>query len=90
MNTNTPVLYIADSNNTININLTNAITRYILAYMKKLISELKLYRLKHGLSQEKLAKKLGVSFCSVNRWLNNSQTPSDLQAYKIEQLLKKG
>lgn len=72
------------------INLTYFITRYILIYMKKLIADLRLYRLKNGLSQVKLAKKLGVTFCSVNRWLNGKQIPSELQAYKIEQLVKKG
>lgn len=73
-----------------NINLTYYITRYIIIYMKKLIADLRLYRLKNGLSQVKLAKRLGVTFCSVNRWLNGKQIPSELQAYKIEQLVKKG
>ncbi len=72
------------------ISLTYFITRYIIIYMKKLIADLRLYRLKNGLSQVKLAKRLGVTFCSVNRWLNGKQIPSELQAYKIEQLIKKG
>jgi DNA-binding XRE family transcriptional regulator len=71
------------------INLTFFITRYILIYMKKLMADLRLYRLKHGLTQVKLAKKLGVTFCSVNRWLKGRQNPSELQVYKIEQLIKK-
>lgn len=58
--------------------------------MNKLMSDLRLYRLKHGLTQIKLAEKLNVTFCSVNRWLKGRQKPSELQAYKIKELIKKG
>lgn len=58
--------------------------------MDNLIKELEKYRLKNRISQEKLAKLLGVSFVSVNRWLNGHAKPQKMQIYQIEQLLRKG
>lgn len=58
--------------------------------MYDLIKELEEYRLKNRISQEKLAKLLGVSFVSVNRWLNGHAKPQKMQIYQIEQLLRKG
>ncbi|MDB9515166.1 helix-turn-helix transcriptional regulator [Kamptonema animale CS-326] len=40
-----------------------------------------------GLSQEKLAAKLGVSFRTVNRWENGRAVPSALALKQIEELL---
>ena len=40
-----------------------------------------------GLSQEKLAAKLGVSFRTVNRWENRRAVPSALATKQIESLL---
>ncbi len=40
-----------------------------------------------GLSQEKLAAKLGVSFRTVNRWENRHAVPSALALKQIEELL---
>lgn len=40
-----------------------------------------------GLSQEKLAAKLGVSFRTVNRWENRRAAPSALATKQIESLL---
>lgn len=40
-----------------------------------------------GLSQEKLAVKLGVSFRTVNRWENRRAVPSALALKQIEGLL---
>lgn len=37
-------------------------------------------------SQEELAKKLGVSFTSVNRWENGQAKPSKLAKKQIEAL----
>ncbi len=39
-----------------------------------------------GLSQEKLAAKLGVTFTSVNRWENGRRKPSPLAMRNIEDL----
>lgn len=51
------------------------------------IESLRLYRLKHQLTQEELARKLGVSFATVNRWFKAKTHPSELQAYRIKKLL---
>ncbi|MBD1999024.1 helix-turn-helix transcriptional regulator [Leptolyngbya sp. FACHB-541] len=40
-----------------------------------------------GLSQEKLAAKLGVSFRTVNRWENGHTLPSALALKQVEELL---
>jgi len=54
-----------------------------------LIEQLRHYRLKRQLTQAQLAKKLGVTFLTLNRWFNGHTKPRDLQRYRIEQLLKK-
>jgi len=43
--------------------------------------------LEHQLTQQALAKKLGVSFTTVNRWFNGKTRPSELQEYQIRKLL---
>jgi len=53
-----------------------------------LIKKLEIYRLENKIPQEKLAKKLGVAFSTVNRWLNGKSKPSKIQSYHIEKLLK--
>lgn len=40
-----------------------------------------------GLSQEKLAARMGVTFSSVNRWENGHSKPSPLAMQKIEELV---
>jgi len=57
--------------------------------MRNLIERLETYRLENRLTQEALAKKLGVTFATVNRWLNDKSKPSKMQVYYIEKLLKK-
>ena len=54
-----------------------------------LIDQLSTYRLERKLSQTQLAKKLDVSFQTVNRWLNRQVKPSQIQEYHIKKLLKK-
>ena len=54
-----------------------------------LIESLRHYRLEHQLTQEELAKKLGVSFATVNRWFKAKTHPSELQEYRIRKLLGK-
>lgn len=53
-----------------------------------LIKQLEIYRLENGITQEKLAKMLGVSYLTVNRWLNRKTKPSKLHEYRIMKLLK--
>ena len=57
--------------------------------MQNILLLLEEYRLKNKITQQKLAKLLGVSFVSVNRWLNGHAKPQKLQIYQIEQLLNK-
>lgn len=41
-----------------------------------------------GLTQEKFAAKLGVTFPTINRWENGRAKPSPLAMQRIEELLK--
>ena len=54
-----------------------------------LIKRLEEYRLKNRITQERLAEMLGVSFCTVNRWLNGQTKPHKIQEYHIKKLLEK-
>jgi transcriptional regulator with XRE-family HTH domain len=54
-----------------------------------LIEELETYRLEKRISQQELAKILGVSFCTINRWFTGKiKKPNKIQSYHIEKLLK--
>ncbi len=54
----------------------------------KLIERLEEYRLENRITQQELAKKLGISFCTVNRWFNGKiKKPNKIQKYHIEKLL---
>lgn len=55
-----------------------------------LINKLEEYRLRKRITQERLAEMLGVSFATVNRWLNGKTKPHKIQKYHIKHLLKKG
>ena len=46
-------------------------------------------RKRTGLTQEKFAAKLGVTFPTINRWENGRTKPSPLAMQKIEELLGK-
>ena len=52
-----------------------------------IIKRLKTYRLEHRLSQEALADKLGVAFCTLNRWERGHNRPSAIQKYHLEKFL---
>jgi len=56
--------------------------------MEKLIKKLEHYRLENKVTQETLAKDLGVAFSTISRWLNGKVTPNKIQAYHIEKFLK--
>ena len=45
-------------------------------------------RKRTGLTQEKFAAKLGVTFPTINRWENNRAKPSPLAMQRIEELLR--
>lgn len=57
--------------------------------MPNLIKKLETYRLENKISQEELAKQLGVAFSTVNRWLNSKSSPNKIQSFHIEKLLVK-
>ena len=56
---------------------------------KDLIDQLNTYRLENKLSQPQLAKKLGVTFQTVNRWLNRHMKPGQIREYHIKKLIKR-
>ena len=45
-------------------------------------------RLKLNLSQEMLARKLDVSFATINRWENGKSLPQKLTLYRFEKFCK--
>lgn len=49
---------------------------------------IKCLRLKLGLTQEQFARKLGVTFVTINRWENKVTSPSPMAREKIEKLMK--
>lgn len=51
----------------------------------RLVREL---RERTGLTQEKFAARLGVTFPTINRWENGRAKPSPLAMQKIEELLR--
>ena len=53
-----------------------------------LISKLENYRLENKITQQRLAKTLGVAFSTVNRWLNRRIKPSKMQSYQINKLIQ--
>ncbi len=53
--------------------------------MASLVREL---RILTGLTQEKFAARLGVTFPTINRWENDRAKPSPLALEKIESLLR--
>ena len=54
-----------------------------------LLKRLENYRLENKITQQELADKLGVSFSTVNRWLNGKSKPNKIQNYHIAKLLKR-
>ena len=55
--------------------------------MKELIEQLQIYQLKNRISQEELSRKLGVTFSTVNRWLNGKSIPNKTQQFHILRLI---
>lgn len=46
------------------------------------------FRKRTGLTQEKFAARLGVTFPTINRWENGRARPSPLAMQKIEEVLR--
>ena len=53
-----------------------------------ILKQLEIYRLENRITQETLAKDLGVAFSTVSRWLNGKTRPNKIQQYHIEKFLK--
>ncbi len=56
-------------------------------FMENIAEQLKALRRQQGWSQEDLARELGVSFSTVNRWENGKAKPSRLAGNQIARLL---
>ena len=54
----------------------------------KLYKRLEEYRLENKISQEKLAKIIGVHRVTVTHWLSGKIQPNKIQQYHIKKLLK--
>jgi Helix-turn-helix. len=54
-----------------------------------LLKQLEHYRLENRVTQEELAKEIGVNFSTVSRWLNHKNKPNKIQQYHIEKFLKR-
>ena len=54
---------------------------------QNLIDQLNIYRLENKFTQVQLAQKLGVTFQTVNRWLNRRMKPRPIQEYQIKKLI---
>ena len=54
-----------------------------------MIKKLELYRLENKITQQDLAKELGVAFSTVSRWFNGKTVPSKIQQYHVEKYLTK-
>ena len=54
-----------------------------------LIKQLEVYRLENRITQEEIAKEIGVNFSTVSRWLNGKTKPNKIQQYHIKKFLKK-
>lgn len=55
----------------------------------KLEMDIKTLRTKLGMTQEQLARELGVSFKTVNRWENGKSNPSAMARRLINELAHK-
>ena len=56
--------------------------------MDELLKQLEYYRFENKITQEILAKELGVDSSTISRWLNGKVKPNKIQAYHIEKFLK--
>ena len=45
-------------------------------------------RMKLGLTQEAMAKELGIAFVTINRWENGVSNPNKLKEYKFNEFCK--
>mgnify|MGYP001587640596 CR=1 FL=1 len=53
-----------------------------------LIKRLEEYRLKNKISQQKLAKLLGIGYVTINRWFMGKRMPNKIKTYHIKKFLE--
>ncbi len=58
--------------------------------MKKEKIDIKAFRLRLGLTQEDVARKLGLALSTVSKWEQGVTSPSRLAREKIERVFGKG
>lgn len=56
--------------------------------MRCVAENTKLYRINNGLSQEQLARQIGVSLNTVQRWEFGKTVPSPLAMVKLNEVLQ--
>lgn len=61
---------------------------YRIFNMPQLASKIRQCRGRKGLTQEQLARKIGVSLNTVQRWESGKTTPSPLAMEKLQSLLE--
>lgn len=66
--------------------LTYNIAYAILTFMEKI--DIRIIREKLNLTQEEFAEKIGVAFCTVNRWERGHSMPSKLALKEITKLFE--
>jgi len=52
-----------------------------------IVKKLELYRLENKITQQELAKELGVAFSTVSRWFNGKTTPNKIQQHNVKKYL---
>jgi DNA-binding transcriptional regulator YiaG len=58
--------------------------------MKRESIDIKVIRVELGLTQEDLARRLGLALSTVSKWEQGVTSPSRLAREKLEKMLKKG
>jgi putative transcriptional regulator len=58
--------------------------------MKRESIDIKAIRVELGLTQEDLARRLGLALSTVSKWEQGVTSPSRLAREKLEKMLKKG
>jgi len=61
----------------------------VITNAENVLKSVKIIRKHLGLSQEDLARELGVSFATINRWENGQSLPSKLACSQFKVFYKK-
>lgn len=61
---------------------------YIIFSNVDVVEKIKLYRVNKGLSQEQLARQIGVSLNTVQRWESGKTLPSPLAMVRLNEVFR--